>query len=131
MTHGGRFYAKKLECRATPGSIFSGPRGTLRREFPRFVQRHWVAVSAAAALLVSLVAATAVSFRQAAVARTESAKARQLNHLLTQILSSANPTWTNAGAAQALPHLDRALALYREQGDALGVAWTQEAQRRC
>jgi eukaryotic-like serine/threonine-protein kinase len=138
----------------------------------RFFRRHRIAVAIAATLLMSLLAATAVSFRQAAIARAESAKARQMNTFLTRMLSSANPSWINANAAsagsitvrevldgagqliptelgatpdveadmrrtlgrtylglgalsQALPHLDQALALYRQQGDAFGVAFTQ------
>ncbi len=138
----------------------------------RFVQRHWVAVSVAATLLVSLLVATAVSFQQAAIARAESAKARQLNRFLTEMLSSTNPSWFNANAGDAgsitvrqvldgagqliptslgdnpeveaemrrtlgrtyvgmgaleaaLPHLERALELYRAQGDGFGIAFTQ------
>jgi tetratricopeptide (TPR) repeat protein len=74
----------------------------------RFVHRHWVAVSIAATLLVGLVAATAASVQQAAlarrqatIARAESGKAQQLNRFLTQMLSSANPQWSNANAARA------------------------------
>lgn len=152
----------------------------------RFVRRHWVAVSVAATLLLSLMAATALSFQQAvrarrqatiaqsesAKARSESGKVRQLNRFLTQMLSSANPSWYNAngasagsvtvrqvldGASQLIaaelsgtpeveaemqrtlgrtyigmaepdragPHLDRALALYREQRDPFGTAFTE------
>lgn len=139
----------------------------------RFVARHRGSVVVAAILWLSLVGATAVSIRHAAVARTESAKARQLNRFLTRMLSSANPSWMNAAAAsagtvtvrqvldgagalvatelgstpeveaemrrtlgrtynglgafdQARPHLERALELYRAEGDAHGVAFTQD-----
>lgn len=67
----------------------------------RFVRRHWLPVSLVAALLVSLSAATAISVRQASIARAESAKARTLNRFLTMMLSSANPTWVNPRAADA------------------------------
>jgi eukaryotic-like serine/threonine-protein kinase len=67
----------------------------------RFAQRHRVAVAVATTLLISLIAATVVSFRQAAIARAESGKATQLNKFLTQMLWSANPTWRNANAANA------------------------------
>jgi tetratricopeptide (TPR) repeat protein/predicted Ser/Thr protein kinase len=148
----------------------------------RFVQRHWMATAIVAALLAGLVGATVVSFQQAAVARrqaaiatTESGKARQLNRFLTQMLSSANPQWSNANAARAGSitvrdvldgagqlvaselgaspeveaemrrtigttyvglgatddaerHLVRALELFRAQGDAYGVAITQNSR---
>lgn len=67
----------------------------------RFVQRHRVAVGVAATLLVALIVATAISVQQARVARAESGKARQMNRFLTQMLSSANPSWYNANAGQA------------------------------
>jgi eukaryotic-like serine/threonine-protein kinase len=155
------------------GEAILGRAPSLVYRTSRFVRRHWAAVSIAATLLLSLLAATAVSFEQAAIARTESGKARQLNRFLTQMLSSADPSWTNANAAnagsitvrqvldaasqriatdlgatpeveaemrrtiartylgmgafdEAIPHLDRALELYREQGDEFGAAWTQE-----
>lgn len=67
----------------------------------RFLARHRVSASVAAVLLLSLIGAAAVSIRQAAVARTESAKAQQLNRFLTRMLSSANPSWMNAAATSA------------------------------
>jgi tetratricopeptide (TPR) repeat protein/predicted Ser/Thr protein kinase len=148
----------------------------------RFVRRHWAATALVATLLAGLLTATAVSFqqaaaarRQAAIATTESAKARQLNRFLTQMLSSANPQWSNANAARAGSitvrdvldgagqlvaselgaspaveaemrrtlgatyvglgatedaerHLVRALELFRAQGDAYGVAATQNSR---
>ncbi len=64
----------------------------------RYLARHW---AIAATLLVSLIIVTAVSVRQASIARTESAKVSQLNRFLTRMLSSANPSWNNATAATA------------------------------
>lgn len=66
-----------------------------------FVSRHRVAVATAAVLLVSLLVATAVSIRQATLARQESERARELNAFLTRMLSSANPSWINPSAATA------------------------------
>ncbi len=166
-------------ARWSAGEPILGRAPSLAYQAARFVQRHWVAVAMAATLLVGLVAAAIVSLQQAnrataqaAIARSESAKARQLNRFLTQMLSSANPSWYNAsgstassitvrevldGASQlipvelggapaveaemrrtlgrtyigmtepdrARPHLERALALYQQQGDAFGIAFTQ------
>lgn len=67
----------------------------------RFVQRHWAASALVATLLVALLVATAVSFRQAAVATRESAKATQLNRFLTEMLASASPIGTTATAARS------------------------------
>lgn len=81
----------------------------------RFLQRHWVASSVAAGLALALAVATAVSLQQAqlardaaaraeaqaALARTESAKAGQMNRFLTRMLTSANPSWYNASGASA------------------------------
>jgi tetratricopeptide (TPR) repeat protein len=153
------------------GGPIHGRTPSLAYQASRLVQRHWVAVTVAATLLVSLIAATTVSIRQARIARAESAKAVQLNRFLTRMLSSANPSWANANAAnagsitvrqvldgagalvaselgsmpeveaemrralgrtylglgaaaQARPHLERALALYRDQSDAEGDAST-------
>ncbi|MEP7119040.1 MAG: serine/threonine-protein kinase [Acidobacteriota bacterium] len=97
------------------GEPILGRAPSLTYRATRFVQRHAVAVAVAAALALALVAATIVSFEQAtmarrqaaiaqaesAKARTESGKARQLNRFLTQMLSSANPSWYNANAGQA------------------------------
>jgi serine/threonine-protein kinase len=154
------------------GEPILGRTPSLRYRATRFVQRHWAAVSTASALALSLVVATAVSFQQAGVARAESGKARELNRFLTQMLSSANPSWYNANAGsagtitvrevldgagqlipselgdtpeveaemrrtlgrtyigmgateEALPHLERAEALYRDQDDAFGIAFTR------
>ncbi|MBP7777104.1 MAG: protein kinase [Acidobacteria bacterium] len=161
---------------------------SLAYQSSRFVHRHWVATSVAATLTVALVVATGVSLqqaalarrqadeaqRQAAAARTESEKNRQMNRFLTRMLSSANPTWNNANAAvassitvrqvldgagaligtelvdlpdveaemrrtlgrtyiglgapdQALPHLERALALSTARGDGGGEAASEMA----
>ena len=150
------------------------------------MRRHWVATAVAGTLAAGLVAATGVSIvqarrareqaaraeAQAVIALTESAKATQMNRFLTGMLSSANPSWTNANAARAgsitvrevldgagqviqqelgatpdveaeiratlgstyvalgaldagKPHLERALALYRDIGNAVGVVRTQ------
>jgi serine/threonine-protein kinase len=67
----------------------------------RFVSRHRVAVGTAALLLLSLLAATGISMYQARVATRESQRARELNSFLTQMLSSANPSWYNPHAATA------------------------------
>lgn len=147
----------------------------------RFARTHWVAVSVAAVLTVALVIATLVALQQAArsrqqaaLAQSESAQAQAVNQFLTDMLSSANPTWINsnpvsdgpltvrrmlegAGAlldrrpavspaaeaqmrqtlgqtllglgayTESRPHLDRALVLYRDLSDAVGVARTQAA----
>lgn len=87
--------------RWTRGEPILGRTPSVAYRASRFVQRHWVAVSVATTLLVSLVAATAVSFQQASIARAESGKARQLNRFLTDMLSSANPSWFNANAGNA------------------------------
>jgi serine/threonine protein kinase len=163
-------FAEDLE-RWEAGAPIHGRTPSLAYQASRLVKRHWVAVTVAATLLVSLIAATAVSIRQARIARAESAKAVQLNRFLTRMLSSANPSWSNANAAsagsitvrqvldgagalvtselgsmpeveaemrralgktyvglgapaQARPHLERALVLYRDQGDADGLATT-------
>ncbi len=165
--------------RWTDGAAILGRPPSFAYHASRVVRRHWVAVSVAAVLALSLVGATAVSFQQAARARAqariadgEAAKSRQLNRFLTRMLSSANPSWYNptgasadsitvrqvldgAGALipaelggspaveaemrrtlgrtfigmadpdRARPHLDRALALYQQLGDAFGIAYTQ------
>jgi len=158
--------------RSSRGEPIEGRAPSMTYRAARFVQRHRVAVGVAAVLVVALIAATAASVQQARVARAESGKARQMNRFLTQMLSSANPSWYNANAGQAdsitvrqvldgasaliptelkdapeveaemrrtlgrtyiglgaadaaLPHLQRALALYQAQGDAFGVAFTQ------
>jgi eukaryotic-like serine/threonine-protein kinase len=161
------------------GEAILGRAPSLVYRTSRFARRHWVAVSVAATLFLSLVAATVVSLQQAAIAREqgsvaqiESAKARQLNRFLTQMLSSANPSWSNANAAsagsitvrqaldgaselirrelpatpeveadirrtlgrtytglgafdQALPHLERALAIYQARNDDFAIAFTR------
>ena len=163
-------FAEDLE-RWEAGAPIHGRTPSLAYQTSRLVKRHWIAVTIAATLLVSLIAATAVSIRQARIARAESAKAVQLNRFLTRMLSSANPSWSNANAAsagsitvrqvldgagalvaselgsmpeveaemrralgrtyvglgaaaQARPHLERALALYRDHSDADGAAST-------
>jgi eukaryotic-like serine/threonine-protein kinase len=147
----------------------------------RFVRKHWISVSVAATLALALLAAAGVAIRQtgvsreqAAIARSESARAQAVNVFLTEMLSSANPTWINTSRAedgpltvrrmldgagellngrsgmsadaeaemrrtlgqtflglgafaQAQPHLERALELYRQRGDALGIATTEAA----
>jgi eukaryotic-like serine/threonine-protein kinase len=165
-------FAEDLE-RWEAGAPIHGRTPSLVYQTSRLVKRHWVPVTVAATLLVSLIVATAVSIRQARIARAESAKAVQLNRFLTRMLSSANPSWSNANAAnagsitvrqvldgagalvtselgsmpeveaemrralgqtyvglgapaQAHPQLERALALYREQSDAHGIALTTE-----
>ncbi len=67
----------------------------------RFLQRHWAASTLVATLLVALLVATAVSFRQAAVATSASAKATQLNRFLTEMLASASPIETTSTAARS------------------------------
>jgi serine/threonine protein kinase len=71
---------------------------SLRYRAARFFARHRVAVVGAAVLIVSLLAATGISFQQARIARRESAKARELNRFMTTMLSSANPIWANPNA---------------------------------
>lgn len=90
------------------GAPILGRAPSLAYQTSRFVRRHWVAVTTAAVLALSLVGATLVSFQQAARARVqagiaqgESAKSRQLNRFLTQMLSSANPSWYNTNGATA------------------------------
>lgn len=94
--------------RWTEGEPILGRAPSLAFRASRVVQRHRVAGLVAATLLVSLLAATVVSLQQASIARqqaaiagTESAKTRQLDRFLTQMLSSANPSWSNANAASA------------------------------
>jgi serine/threonine protein kinase/tetratricopeptide (TPR) repeat protein len=79
----------------------------------RFVRRHWMPVSVAVTLLVSLVVTAAVSLRQATIARAEAGKARELNRLLGEIVSSADPKWANVdtdnvGSASVRQVLDAA-----------------------
>ena len=93
-------FADDLE-RWLAGQPIVGRPPSFTYEAARFVGRHRVAVGVAAALFLSLLAATATSVYQARVARTESSKTRQLNSFLTSMLSSANPMWTNANAARA------------------------------
>lgn len=163
------------------GAPILGRAPSVRYRATRFVQRHWVAVSIAAALATGLVVATGISIdlasrarRQEALARAESDKAGRLNRFMLGMLSSANPGWSNSnaraagtitvrevldGAAkvigdelagspaveaemrrtlgetyvalgaydQGAPQLERALELYRAQGDPLGVAQTEFA----
>ena len=88
-------------ARWSAGEPIEGRTPSVAYRTARFVQRHRVAVGVAATLFVALVAATGISVQQARVARAESGKARQMNRFLTQMLSSANPSWYNANAGQA------------------------------
>ncbi|MBP6515362.1 MAG: serine/threonine protein kinase, partial [Steroidobacteraceae bacterium] len=97
------------------GEPIQGRAPTLAYQASRFVRRHWVSTSIAATLAVALIAAAVVSVQQAArareqamlasqqaqIAQTESQKARQLNRFLTQMLSSANPSWYNPKGGSA------------------------------
>jgi serine/threonine-protein kinase len=67
----------------------------------RFVSRHRIAVTTAALLFVSLIAATVWSMQQTRLARQESERANELNTFLTRMLSAANPSWQNPNAATA------------------------------
>ncbi len=90
------------------GAPIEGRPPSLLYQSSRFVRRHWVATTIAAALAVALFVATAISVLQAREARaqetrarSESAKAQQLNTFLTEMLASASPTGNAATAARS------------------------------
>jgi serine/threonine-protein kinase len=97
------------------GDPIQGRPPTFTYRTSRFVRRHWVATSIAGTLALALAVATAASLFQARAARaqeararaegtraqTESARARQLNRFLTEMLASASPIGNAPTAARS------------------------------
>ena len=95
-------------ARWADGEPIQGRVPSLAYRASRFAHRHWIAVTVTVTLAAALIGATAFSIvqarearSQAALARTESAKAQRLNQFLTEMLASANPIGTTATAARS------------------------------
>lgn len=61
----------------------------------KFLTRHWLAASAAAAAFLALAILTAVSVQQADRARQQAARAQRISEFAKHTLISATPTWYN------------------------------------
>ena len=76
----------------------------------KFLRRHWVPVAAAALVVLAVVVAAIVSFRQTAVAREEARRSDAVSAFLGEMLSSAAPQTFDPDKFTVTQLLDQAAA---------------------